>query len=105
MATPRGACARPLPSGAVTDTCDPGDPVRIDVHAHFLPDSAVRAHERGTDWYGSAISRDDHGVLVAETAGKSFRFGSPTHFEPKEERVRRMDDRGVDLEVLSMLPP
>jgi aminocarboxymuconate-semialdehyde decarboxylase len=79
--------------------------VRIDVHAHFLPDSAVRAHERGTDWYGTAISRDEHGVLVAETAGKAFRFGSPTHFEPKEERVRRMNDRGVDLELLSLLPP
>ncbi|MCW2700965.1 MAG: hypothetical protein JWQ45_2500 [Blastococcus sp.] len=79
--------------------------MRIDVHAHFLPDSAVRAHERGTDWYGTAISRDAKGVLVAETADKSFRFGSPTHFEPKEERVRRMDERGVDLELLSLLPP
>lgn len=79
--------------------------MRIDVHAHFLPDSAVRAFERGSSWHGTVVDRNDQGVLVTETAGRRVVFGSPLHFEPKEQRVRRMDERGVDVELLSLLPP
>jgi aminocarboxymuconate-semialdehyde decarboxylase len=79
--------------------------VRIDVHAHFLPESGRRAHERGTDWYGTMYSRNDAGILVSQTGPRRFTFGSPLHFEPMEQRVARMDARGVDTEMLSLLPP
>jgi aminocarboxymuconate-semialdehyde decarboxylase len=77
----------------------------IDVHAHYLPESAVRAHELDQSWHGTSICRDERGILVAETAGKRFVFGSPTHFEPLANRIERMDARGVDTELLSLLPP
>jgi aminocarboxymuconate-semialdehyde decarboxylase len=77
----------------------------IDVHAHYLPESAVRAHELDQPWHGTSICRDERGILVAETAGKRFVFGSPTHFEPLVNRIERMDGRGVDTELLSLLPP
>lgn len=79
--------------------------MKIDVHAHFLPESGRRAHESGTDWHGTMFSRNDAGILVSETAGKQFVFGSPQHFESMAQRVSRMDARGVDTEMLSLLPP
>ena len=79
--------------------------MRIDVHCHFLPESGRRAHERGEDWHGTTFSRDEQGILVSETGPRRMTFGSPLHFEPMEQRVARMDARGVDIEMLSMLPP
>ncbi|WP_203701968.1 amidohydrolase family protein [Asanoa iriomotensis] len=79
--------------------------MRIDVHCHFLPESGRRAHERGEDWHGTVFSRDENGILVSETGPRRMKFGSPLHFEPMEQRVARMDARGVDIEMLSMLPP
>ena len=78
---------------------------RIDVHAHFLPDSGRRAFNRGTDWHGVTFSRNSDGILVSERDGQRFVFGSPQHFETMEQRVDRMDARGVDTELLSLLPP
>jgi aminocarboxymuconate-semialdehyde decarboxylase len=79
--------------------------MRIDVHAHFLPESGRQAYAGGTDWHGTRFSRDRAGVLVSERDGKRFRFGSPQHFEPMARRVERMAARGVDTELLSLLPP
>lgn len=77
----------------------------IDVHAHFLPDAGRRAFARGTDWHGTTFTRTDQGVLVSERDGRRFVFGSPFHFEPMAQRVQRMAARGVDTELLSLLPP
>lgn len=79
--------------------------MHIDVHAHFLPDAGRRAYQRGTDWHGTTFTRNDQGILVSERDGQRFVFGSPLHFEPMEQRVQRMDARGVDTELLSLLPP
>jgi len=77
----------------------------IDVHAHFLPDAGRAAYQRGSNWHGTTFTRDDRGILVSERDGRRFVFGSPLHFEPMERRVERMDARGVDTELLSLLPP
>jgi aminocarboxymuconate-semialdehyde decarboxylase len=79
--------------------------MNIDVHAHFLPDAGRRAFQRGTDWHGTTFTRNDAGILVSERDGQRFVFGSPQHFETMPQRVARMDARGVDTELLSLLPP
>ena len=79
--------------------------MRIDVHCHFLPESGRRAHERGGDWHGTMFSVNDAGILVSQTGPRRFTFGSPRHFESMEQRVQRMDARGIDTEMLSLLPP
>ncbi|ASW55596.1 amidohydrolase family protein [Plantactinospora sp. KBS50] len=79
--------------------------MRVDVHCHFLPESGRRARERGTDWHGTLFSVNDAGILVSQTGSERFTFGSPRHFESMERRVERMDDRGIDTEMLSLLPP
>jgi aminocarboxymuconate-semialdehyde decarboxylase len=77
----------------------------VDVHAHFLPDAGRLAYERGATWHGTTFTRNAGGILVSERNGRRFVFGSPQHFEPMEQRVRRMDARGVHTELLSLLPP
>lgn len=77
----------------------------VDVHAHFLPAAARRAYQRRGDWHGTTFTQDRRGILVSERDGRRFAYGSRLHFEPMEQRVRRMDARGVDTELLSLLPP
>jgi aminocarboxymuconate-semialdehyde decarboxylase len=79
--------------------------VTIDVHAHYLPESAVRAEARNEVWHGTSFERGPGGVPVAQTGDRRFVFGSPVHFEPMADRVALMDARRVDTEVLSLLPP
>lgn len=77
----------------------------IDIHAHYLPESAVAAHASGADWYGTSIQSGRDGVPVAVWDGKPFEFGSALHFRPIEERLAQSEARGVGTEVLSLLPP
>lgn len=42
---------------------------------------------------------------MAVTGASRFAFGSPLHFEPFEKRIALSEERGVDTEVLSLLPP
>lgn len=77
----------------------------IDIHAHFLPESAVAAHQAGTTWHGIEFERGRDGVPVAVSNDHRFAFGSPVHFEPMENRIALSQERGVDTEVLSLLPP
>jgi len=77
----------------------------IDIHAHYLPESAVAAHDTGSEWFGTSIEKGRDGVPVAVWNGKPFEFGSTLHFRPIEERLAQSAARGVDTEVLSLLPP
>ena len=77
----------------------------IDIHAHYLPESAVAAHASGSEWFGTSIEEGRDGVPVAIWNGKPFEFGSALHFRPIEERLAQSALRGVDTEVLSLLPP
>lgn len=77
----------------------------IDVHTHVFPRSALALADTGEPWFGSLIERDGSGVPVAVTAGKRVVFGTPEHFDTFETRIARMDELGVDVQVLSLLPP
>lgn len=79
--------------------------MHLDVHAHYFPRSAVEACERGEEWYGTTFDRAESGVPVAVTAGSRFAFGSPSHFDPIEWRLERMDELELDVQILSLLPP
>lgn len=76
-----------------------------DVHAHLFPQSAVAAAERGEDWFGIPMSRNDKGRPVAEVRGRPFAFGSPQHLESPARRVERMDVAQIGRQLVSLLPP
>lgn len=82
----------------------PATPHVIDVHAHLLPRSAVAAAERGEAWFGSDIDTDHLGRPVIVTGDRREGMGGQAHLESMERRVERMDEMGVDVQVLSLNP-
>ncbi len=80
-----------------------GHPV-IDIHAHLLPRSAIAAAESGEAWFGSTIERDEQERPVIVTGDYRVGMGGKAHFESMERRIERMDEMGVDVQVLSLNP-
>jgi aminocarboxymuconate-semialdehyde decarboxylase len=76
----------------------------IDIHAHLLPRSAIAAAEAGEEWFGSTIERNEAGHPVVVTGDYRVGMGGPAHFESMERRIERMDEMGVDMQVLSLNP-
>ena len=73
----------------------------IDIHAHLLPQCAWRAFDAGQDWYGFRYEADQG---LGTTVSSVRRDGIPTpklRFTP-EERIKDMDEQGVDVHVVSM---
>jgi aminocarboxymuconate-semialdehyde decarboxylase len=83
----------------------------IDVHAHFLPEGAIRASETGEVWHGlrievaadsaQAVSRPSAGP--GSKAEKVFRRIA-RYFVRPEERLELMRKAGVDMQVVSLTP-
>lgn len=80
------------------------DPV-IDVHAHMFPQAALDVADTGAQWFGSTVERDKSGAPVTVTNGRRQVFGSSLHFEGHEQRLRQMDELGIDMQILSLMPP
>lgn len=76
----------------------------VDVHAHLLPRSAIAAAENGTAWFGSQVERDALGRPEIVTGDYRVSLGGKVHWESIEQRVERMDDMGVDIQVISLNP-
>lgn len=76
----------------------------IDMHAHLLPRSAIAAAAAGSDWFGSGIEDDDLGRPIIITGDRREKMGGKAHYETMERRIERMDEMGVDMQVLSLNP-
>ena len=76
----------------------------VDVHSHLLPRSAIAAAENGTDWFGSRIEIDHLGRPEIVTGDYRVSMGGPAHWESIEKRIARMDETGVDRQVISLNP-
>jgi aminocarboxymuconate-semialdehyde decarboxylase len=77
----------------------------IDVHAHILPRSAALAYEKGRDWFGTTLTRNADGTTGLQTgARKSTLSAMPEYWQPHADRIRSMDEDGIDMQVLSLNP-
>ena len=83
---------------------DAAGPAVVDVHAHLLPRSAIAAAEHGTDWFGSKVERDALGRPEIVTGDYRVSLGGKVHWESIPERMDRMDDMGVEIQVISLNP-
>jgi aminocarboxymuconate-semialdehyde decarboxylase len=77
----------------------------IDAHAHIFPREAMPYTDTGTPWHGSILERDKTGAPVITTGSLRYPFSSPLPFESPEGRLAIMDEVGVDVQILSVLPP
>ena len=73
----------------------------IDIHAHLMPQCAWRAFDAGQEWHGF---RYEAGQGLGSTVSAVRRDGIPTaklRYTP-EERIKDMDEQGVDVHVVSV---
>src|SRR6266511_5066314 len=76
----------------------------IDIHAHLMPQCFWKTVGAGQAWYGI---RHEPGAGVGATVSQGRRSPIPTpklRFTP-EERLKDMDDQGVDVHVVSIALP
>jgi aminocarboxymuconate-semialdehyde decarboxylase len=76
----------------------------IDVHAHLLPPSAVRAAEEGHDWFGTTITRTADGKPSLQTGSYRIVLPSTGHWLAPKDRIPYLDKDGLDIQVLSISP-
>jgi aminocarboxymuconate-semialdehyde decarboxylase len=81
--------------------------MNIDVHAHLFPQSAVAAESAQRDWYGLTFTEPASATAppVMRVGERSVPLGSAVHREGPDDRLKRMDALGVDMQVVSLVPP
>ena len=75
----------------------------IDIHAHLMPQCLWRAFATGDAWYGIRYEPGD-GLGVAVNQEKRIALTPKLRFTP-EERLKDMDEQGVDVQVVSIHTP
>lgn len=76
----------------------------IDTHTHFVPKSAIGPAERGELWNGIQFGRNQRGKITSTVGQVSQEIPWPTPLETPEGRLASMDDRRVDVHVVSISP-
>lgn len=76
----------------------------IDIHAHLVPRSLWKAVDERREWYGYRHEPGEGlGSLIG--GGRRNAFTSPKLRYTAEERLKDMDEQGVDVQVVSLHTP
>src|SRR5262249_46648473 len=76
----------------------------IDIHAPLMRQCFGRAVDAGKDWYGTRHEAGE-GLGATVTDGKRMRVPSAKLRSTPEERLKDMDEQGVDVHVVSIHTP
>jgi aminocarboxymuconate-semialdehyde decarboxylase len=76
----------------------------IDIHAHLMPQSLWKAVDAGRDWYGFR-HEPGRGLGAVVRAEKRVAVQTPKLRFTPEERLKDMDEQGVDIQVVSIHTP
>jgi aminocarboxymuconate-semialdehyde decarboxylase len=76
----------------------------IDIHTHVIPRRLAAAAELGQDRHGITFGRDGQGKITTSIGGRAVALPWPTPLETPAERAKSMDERGVEVHVLSLSP-
>src|ERR1700710_826600 len=77
----------------------------VDFHCHIQPKALrdLQVDDGDCDFYGITVRRDPHGQIAYTVADHSGRLTHPPR-HTLQDRVDWMDERGIDVQVLSMSP-
>jgi|TARA_B110000438_G_scaffold244514_1_gene245045 aminocarboxymuconate-semialdehyde decarboxylase len=78
--------------------------MKIDMHTHVAPREAIKIADKGGDWHGINFSRDDNEKLTTSYGNETMPLPWPKKMETPSERLKSMDDRKVDMHILSLSP-
>ena len=76
----------------------------IDTHKHFVPPRAAALAEAGGTWHGIQFGLSARGKIVSSVGALSMEIPWPMPLESFRQRLRSMDERKVDVHVLSIEP-
>src|SRR5499426_3792135 len=76
----------------------------IDIHAHLMPQSLWRAVDAGQAWHGFRLE-PGRGLGAVVRADKRVGVQTPKLRFTPEERLKDMDEQGVDVQVVSIHTP
>lgn len=76
----------------------------IDIHSHFVPQSAVGPAENGDLWHGIQFGRSAHGKITSSVGALSQELPWPTPIETAQFRLLTLNAMGIDLQIVSLSP-
>jgi aminocarboxymuconate-semialdehyde decarboxylase len=76
----------------------------IDIHAHLMPQSLWKAVDAGQAWHGFRFE-PARGLGAVVRGGKRVAVQTPKLRFTPEERIKDMDEQGVDVQVVSIHTP
>lgn len=76
----------------------------IDTHTHFVPKSALGPAERGESWHGIQFGRNARGKITSRVGSVLQEIPWPTPLETPKMRLGSMDQRRVDVHMVSISP-
>lgn len=76
----------------------------IDIHAHLMPQCLWKTVDAGHEWYG-VRHEPGQGLGFTVRQGKRMAVQSPKLRFTPEERLKDMDEQGVDVQVVSIHTP
>jgi aminocarboxymuconate-semialdehyde decarboxylase len=76
----------------------------IDIHAHLMPQSLWKAVDTGQAWHGFRLE-PGRGLGAVVRADKRVGVQTPKLRFTPEERLKDMDEQGVDVQVVSIHTP
>ena len=76
----------------------------IDIHAHLMPPQFWQAVDQGQSWYGVRYEQAADRGWTVSPGGRNPVLTPKLRFTP-EERLRDMDEQGVDVQVISVATP
>jgi aminocarboxymuconate-semialdehyde decarboxylase len=76
----------------------------VDTHAHFAPQRAIDAADKGHAWHGITFSRGADGKLISAVGKKTAPLAWEVPFETARQRLASLDARAIDIQMVSLTP-
>ncbi len=76
------------------------------MHTHVAPREAIEIAKKGGSWHGIEFSRDTDGKFTTSYKNEKEvrKLPWPARMETPAERLKSMDERNVDMHILSLSP-